>query len=427
MSKIHIRNGHLIDPLNQRDRQGDIFIAAGKIIAIDKAPDGFVANHEVDASGCWVFPGLIDLRARLREPGQEHKGTIASESHAATSAGITTICMPPDTLPIIDTPAVVELIHRRAEAAGQAKVVTLGALTVGLKGEHLSEMVQLQQAGCVGMTNLHYPILESQIMRRAMEYAASNGITVFINAEDEKLAGSGYAHEGQVSTRLGLKGIPETAETLAVSRKLMLIEQTGVRAHFCQLSTARAVQMIKRAQYDGLRVTADVSAHQLHLTEMDIGFFDSNCHVLPPLRTQRDRDGLRLGLQEDTLSAICSDHQPHDRDAKLAPFGETEPGISALETLLPLSLRLVEEGVLTRSDAIARLTCQPASVLNLPVGSLKPGHAADICIFDPAQRWHLSEDEMVSQGHNTPFIGWEFNGRVRQTLVDGKIIFSRQA
>ena len=425
MSRIHIRNGHLIDPANQRDRIGDVFIAAGKIVAIDKAPDGFVANHEIDASGCWVFPGLVDLRARLREPGQEHKGTIASETRAAASAGITTLCIPPDTQPIIDTPAVVELIHRRAEAAGQAKVVTLGALTVGLTGEHLSEMVQLKQAGCVGMTNLDHPINESQIMRRAMEYAASNNITVFINAEDEDLAGSGYAHEGQISTRLGLKGIPETAEALAVSRKLMLIEQTGVRAHFCQLSSARAVQMIKRAQYDGLLVTADVSAHQLHLTEMDIGYFDSNCHVLPPLRTQRDRDGLRAGLQEDTISAICSDHQPHDRDAKLAPFGETEPGISALETLLPLSLRLVEEGVLTRSDVIARLTCQPASILNIPAGSLNLGHAADICIFDPAQRWSLSEDDMLSQGHNTPFIGWEFNGRVRQTLVDGKIIFNR--
>lgn len=425
MSKIHIRNGHIIDPANKRDSVGDIYIAAGKIIALDKAPDGFTANHDIDASGCWVMPGLVDLCARLREPGQENKGTIASETRAAASAGITTLCIPPDTQPIIDTPAVVELIHRRAEAAGQSKVVTLGALTVGLAGEHLSEMVQLQQAGCVGMTNLDHPIPESQVLRRAMEYAASNGITVFLNAEDEDLAGDGCAHEGAVSTRLGLKGIPETAETLAVSRKLMLIEQTGVRAHFCQLSSARAVQMIKRAQHDGLPVTADVSAHQLHLTEMDIGFFDSNCHVLPPLRTQRDRDGLRLGLQEGTVSVICSDHQPHDRDAKLAPFGETEPGISALETLLPLSLRLVEEGVLNRSDAIARLTCQPASVLNLPLGSLSIDHAADICIFDPTQRWTLDESQMLSHGHNTPFNGWEFHGRVRQTLVDGKIIFSR--
>ena len=425
MSKIHIRNGHIIDPANNRDSIGDIFIAAGKIVALDNAPEGFTANHEIDATGCWVFPGLVDLRARLREPGNENKSTIASETRAAASAGITTLCIPPDTQPIIDTPAVVELIHRRAEAAGQSKVVTLGALTVGLAGGHLSEMVQLKQAGCVGMTNLDHTIPESQVMRRAMEYAASNGITVFINAEDEDLANNGCAHEGAVSTRLGLKGIPETAETLAVSRKLMLIEQTGVRAHFCQLSSARAVQMIKRAQYDGLKVTADVSAHQLHLTEMDIGFFDSNCHVLPPLRTQRDRDGLRVGLQENTVSVICSDHQPHDRDAKLAPFGETEPGISALETLLPLTLRLVEEGILNRSEAIARLTSQPASVLNLPIGNLSVDNTADICIFDPAQCWTLDENQMLSRGHNTPFNGWEFNGRVRQTLVDGKIIFSR--
>jgi dihydroorotase len=423
MSRIVIRNGHIIDPASQRDSVGDLYIAAGKIVAIDSTPDGFTANHEIDASGCWVMPGLIDLRARLREPGQEHKGTIASETKAAVSAGVTTVCMPPDTQPIIDTPAVVELIHRRAEAAGQAKVVTLGALTVGLLGEHLSEMVQLRQAGCVGMTNLDHPIHESRITRRAMEYAASSDITVFINAEDDDLAGNGCAHEGQVSTRLGLAGIPEAAETLAVSRKLMLIEQTGVRAHFSQLSTARAVQMIKRAQYDGLPVTADVSAHQLHLTEMDIGYFDSNCHVHPPLRTQRDRDGLRQGLRESTISVICSDHQPHDRDAKLAPFGETEPGISAIETLLPLSLRLVDEGILSRNDAIARLTCQPASILKLEAGSLALGQAADICIFDPAQRWTLSEADMLSQGHNTPFIGWEFHGRVRQTLINGRLVY----
>lgn len=424
MSKIHIRNGHIIDPANQRDSLGDIFIAAGKIVSIDHAPGGFTANHEIDAQGCWVFPGIVDLCARLREPGQEQKATIASETHAAARAGITTLCIPPDTHPIIDTPAVVELIHRRAEIAGQSKVVTLGALTVGLAGEHLSEMVQLKQAGCVGMTNLDHSIDESRIIRRAMEYAASNGITVFINAEDEDLAGNGCAHEGRVSTRLGLAGIPETAETLAVSRKLMLIEQTGVRAHFSQLSSARAVQMIKRAQYDGLPVTADVSAHQLHLTEMDIGFFDSNCHVHPPLRTQRDRDGLRQGLKEGTVSVICSDHQPHDRDAKLAPFGETEPGISSLETLLPLSLRLIEEGVMDRTEIIARLTCQPAAVLNIEAGSLSIGNAADICIFDPSQHWTLNENEIQSRGHNTPFIGWEFNGRVRHTLIDGKIIFS---
>ena len=425
MSKILIRNGHIIDPANQRDSVGDIYIAAGKIVALDHAPDGFTPNHEIDATRCWVIPGIVDLCAHLREPGQEYKGTIASETKAAASAGITTLCMPPDTQPIIDTPAVVELIHQRAEAAGQSRVVTLGALTVGLAGEHLSEMVQLKQAGCVGMTNLDHPINESKVIRRAMEYAASNDITLFVNAEDDDLAGDGCAHEGLVSTRLGLAGIPETAETLAVSRKLMLIEQTGVRAHFSQLSSARAVQMIKRAQHDGLPVTADVSAHQLHLTEMDIGYFDSNCHVLPPLRTQRDRDGLRKGLEEGTISVICSDHQPHDRDAKLAPFGETEPGISALETLLPLSLRLVEDDILNRSNVIAQLTSNPAAILNLKAGSLSVGHAADVCIYDPEQRWTLSESEMLSQGHNTPFIGWEFHGRIRHTLVDGKIIFSR--
>jgi len=422
---IHIRNGHLIDPANQVDKKVDLFIEHGKVAAIGKAPAGFKAEQLIDASDRLVIPGIIDLQARLREPGLEYKATIKSETRAAAASGITTLCLPPDTNPIIDTPAVIELIHRRNEAAACAEIVTLGALTKGLAGDEISEMYELKRAGCVGVSNARAPIANTLVIRRAMEYAANFGLTIFLNAEDHSLSHKGCAHEGAISTRLGLPSIPEAAETMAVARLLMLVEQTGVRAHFCQLSTAKAVQMIHRAQYDGLAVTADVTAHHLYLTEMDIGYFDSNCHVMPPLRSQRDKAGLRQGLVEGTLNAICSDHQPHELDAKLAPFCESEAGISGLDTLLPLALRLADELDLKRSDVIARLTQYPAQILGLKTGQLAVGRQADICIFDPQQHWTVNHDNLVSQGKNSPFLGWEMKGRVSHTLLAGQVVFQR--
>ena len=422
---IKISNGLIIDPANNIEAKHDIYISEGRIAAVGKQPDGFTVDEIIDASNCHVIPGIVDLRARLREPGLENKGTIASETHAAAASGITTICIPPDTTPVIDTTSVVELIHQRANKAGFSKVVTLAALTAGLKGEQLSEMAMLKKYGnCVGVSNALSPVTSNLVMRRAMEYAASCGLTIFLHAEDQGLAGNGCAHEGAISTRLGLPGIPETAETNAISRDLLLVEQTGVHAHFCHLSSARAVQMIARAQYDGLPVTADVTAHHLHLTEMDIGFFDSNCHVRPPLRTQRDREALVEALATGNLNAICSDHEPHDADAKLAPFGETESGISSLETLLPLALRLTDE--LSLSDVIDRLTHQPAKILGIDAGTLSVGEKADICIYNPDANWILSSNEMISSGRNTAFEGWEFKGRVTHTLLDGKTVFNHQ-
>ena len=420
---IKISNGLVIDPANNIEAKHNIYISEGRIAAIGKQPDGFTVDETIDASGCHVIPGIVDLRARLREPGLENKGTIASETRAAAASGITTLCIPPDTIPVIDTTAVVELIHQRAAEAGYAKIVTLAALTAGLKGEQLSEMALLKSQGnCVGVSNALSPVTSNLVMRRAMEYAASCGLTVFLHAEDEGLAGNGCAHEGAISTRLGLPGIPETAETNAISRDLLLVEQTGVRAHFCHISSARAVQMIARAQYDGLPVTADVTAHHLHLTEMDIGFFDSNCHVRPPLRTQRDREALVDALATGNLNAICSDHEPHDADAKLAPFGETEAGISSLETLLPLALRLTDD--LSLSDVINRLTAQPAKILGIDAGTLSLGEKADICIYNPNTNWIMKTEDMLSAGHNTPFEGWEFKGKVVRTLLNGKTVFS---
>ncbi len=424
MKRVHIQGGHLVDPANGIDAPRDLFIAEGRVVAVGEAPAGFAADHRIDARGLTVVPGLVDLQARLREPGQEHKATIASESAAAAAGGITTLCVPPDTEPVIDTPAVVELIHQRAEAAGRAHIVPLGALTRALEGQQLSEMAELQRVGCVGMSNARRPVSNTLVLRRALEYAASHGITVFLQPCDAHLASEGCAHEGSISARLGLPGIPASAETVAVAQILMLIEQTGTRVHFGQLSTARAASMIARARYDGLPISADVAAHHLHLTDMDIGYFNSNCHVEPPLRSERDRDGLRAALARGTLDAICSDHQPHDADAKLAPFCDTEPGISALETFLPLALRLVTDGVLALPDLVARLTCQPADILGIDAGRLGVGDRADVCIFDAGDHWRVTGEALVSRGRNTPFEGWDLQGRVTHTLLDGRLVYS---
>ncbi len=421
---IRIAGGRLIDPGNDIDDLLDIYIADGRVVAVDQPPDGFSADIELDATSLYVIPGLIDLSARLGEPGKEFKATIDSECRAAAAGGITTLCCPPDTDPVIDTPAVIELIRHRARQAGAARVVSLGALTRGLDGEHLSEMAALQRAGCVGVSNALKPLASTYIERRAFEYAATFDLTVFLHADDAALSANGCMHEGHMSTRLGLPGIPEAAETVAVARDLALIQQTGVRAHFCHLTTQQAVRMVARARFDGVPVTAGVAMPNLYLTELDTVDFGADYHFIPPLRTQEDRDSLRKGLQNGTLSALCSDHQPHEADAKLAPFPATEPGASGLDSLLSLTLKLVEENHLLLTDAIARVTSGPASILNIPYGELSVGRAADICILDPNATWQLDETRMHSQGRNTPFRGWEMPGRVRYTLRNGQIIFS---
>ena len=424
MNRLIIQNGRLIDPANQLDTVADLYIAGNRIISIDAEPDGFNADARIDASGHWVIPGIVDLSARLREPGLEHKASIASETLAASAAGITTLCIPPDTDPVIDEPAVVELIHRQVALAGRANVVTLGALTAGLQGELLSEMAALKNAGCIGVANGRQPVQNSLILRRAFEYAATQDMTVFIEADDAALSDRGCAHEGAIATRLGLPPIPYAAETAAIAHSLELIAETGVRSHFCRLSCSRSVEMINHAKANGLKVTADVAAHQLHLTEMDINSFNTNCHVLPPLRTQRDMDALRQGVSIGILSAICSDHQPHEIDAKLAPFPATEAGMSTLETLLPLTLRLVEDGHLDLNTAISKLSYEPANILGIKRGTLGIDQVADICIIDPEQEWKLEADQILSRGKNTPFIGWSFKGKVVNTLVNGNLVYS---
>ena len=421
---LHLKGGRVIDPANKVDGLLDVYIADGRIASLGDAPEGFGSAREIDAGGCIVCPGLVDMCARVREPGQEHKATIATESVAAAAGGITTLCCPPDTNPVVETPADIELIRLRAEKTGKTRIVTLGALTHGLDGERLSEMAALKNAGCVGVSNALRPLANTLVQRRALEYAATFGLTVFLHPNDHWLSANGCAHEGQVATRLGLPGIPEAAETAAVARDLTLIEQTGIRAHFSHLTTARAVHMVARAQFDGLPVTADVALPYLYLTEVDISDFDSHCHVIPPLRTTQDRLHLREALKRGTLSAISSDHQPHEADAKLRSFPSTEPGISGLDTLLPMSLRLVEAHVIELDELIHRLTAGPAGILGLPFGTLSIGASADVCIFDPDLVWQLNTDTMRSNGHNTPFMGWEMKGRVIHTLLAGNLVHS---
>ncbi|MDR2876636.1 MAG: dihydroorotase [Chromatiales bacterium] len=423
--RIHIRQGRLVDPGNEIDDIRDVYVADGVIVGVGTAPEGFHAESTIDARGRVVCPGLIDLRAHLREPGEEHKATIASETAAAARGGITSVCCTPNTRPVIDTPAVAGLIRRRARSAGMARVIPIGAFTQALDGEHLSEMAALKQAGCLGVSNGFRPMRDLTVMSRAMEYAATFDITVFVNPQDHALANNGCAHLGAVATRLGLAGVPAAAETVAVAALLALVDQIGVRVHFSLLSTTRAAQMIARARHEGLPVSADVSAHHLHLTENDVLDFDSLCHVRPPLRTLRDREGLRQWLARGAISAICSDHQPHEADAKLRPFTQTEPGISGLETLLPLSLRLVDEGVLTMTEAIARLSWHPARILGVQAGKLSVGMPADVCVFDPESHWVPGRHTLRSRGHNTPFLGWEMKGEVTHTLLEGRIVYER--
>jgi len=423
MSRISILGGRLIDPASNTDAQLDLHIEGELIVAIGEPPAGFVADQTIDASGQVVIPGLVDIAASLREPGYTAKGTLETETLAAAKGGITTLVCTPDTDPVIDTPADIEFIHRMARKLAQARVLTAAALTQNLEGKQLSSVAALKAAGCVALSNARRPLANTLVERRSLEYAATFDMTVFLRPEDRHLHAGGCAHEGAVATRLGLPGIPTAAETVAVARDLALAEHTGARIHFRALSAGPSARMLREAQAAKLPVSADVAAHQLHLTEMDVEGFDARCHVAPPLRTLADRDALRRAVADGSIAAICSDHQPHEPDAKDAPFPDAEPGISGLETLLALTLRLVDEGVLPLSDAIARITCGPADLLGLPYGRLATGLPGDVCIYDPQAHWTLHGEQMLSEGRNTPFEGWEFNGRITHTLFNGKPVY----
>ena len=420
--KIHIKNGHLIDPKNGIDSKKDLFIAAGKIIAVGESPEGFIANQIIDANNLIVIPGLVDLSARLREPGFEHKATLESEMQAAVAGGITSLACPPDTDPVLDEPGLVEMLKHRAKQLNLAHVYPLGALTHQLNGQEITEMCELTEAGCVGFSQADSAIKDTQVLWRAMQYAATFGFTVWLRPEEPYLAKDGVAHDGEVAARLGLKGIPTASETLAIASILRIAKETGAKVHLCRLSTSEGVEMVRTAKKAGQQVTCDVSANHLHLTDFDIGYFDANTHLKPPVRSQRDKTALTNGLTDGTIDAICSDHTPVDDDAKLYPFAEAEAGATGLELLLPLTLKWAEDNKLKLSDAIKHVTQGPAKILGVEAGDLSVNASADICVFDPKQYWKIERKALLSQGKNTPFLGLELAGKVKYTLVNGHVV-----
>lgn len=423
--KIAIRGGRVIDPLNYRDEVTDVWIDGSRISAVGKRPSGFEPARLIDATGHLVCPGLIELSARLREPGSEHKATIASELEAAAASGFTTVCCTPDTDPAIDTPAVVELINQRARHVRGARVRCIGALTRGLNGDVLAEMQALKAIGCVGVSNGGRALRDTAVVKNALAYAATLDLLVFLNAEDPWLADEGVMHEGAASTRAGLAGIATAAELIGLSRDLLLVEQSGARAHFNTLSSAQSVVHLRAARRRGLNVSADVGIAHLHLCDDDIANYDADYHVRPPLRGKADRRGLVRALEHGQIEALSCHHEPHDADAKAAPFATSEAGISGLDTLVPLMLDLVNRGRLSIDRAIHAAAVAPAQILGLDSGSIAAGATADLCIIDPDAEWQVDEQSLKSAGKNTPFMGKTMRGRVDQTVVGGRLVFDR--
>lgn len=430
--RLHIKNGRVVDPANGIDAPKDVCIAAGKVIAVTEpgeVPSNFSSNRVIDASGLIVAPGLVDLSARLREPGYEYKATLESETEAALHGGVTSLICPPDTDPVLDEPGLVEMLKHRAKNLNKAHVYPLGALTVGLKGECLTEMAELTESGCVGFSQAGEPLTDTTVMMRAMQYAKTYDYSVWLRPQDSFLS-RGIAHSGPVATRLGLPGVPVIAETIALHTIFELMRHTGARVHLCRMSSAAGLELVRQAKQEGLPVTCDVSAHHIHLTDESIGFFDSNARMMPPLRSDRDRDAIAKALLDGTVDAICSDHTPVDDEEKLLPFGEATPGATGLELLLSLALKWADEYVKPSKQriprAIALVTSEAARIAGLRCGQLLPGSVADICLFDPEVRWKPDAASLASQGKHTPFIGKELKGRVSTTIVSGRVAFERK-
>jgi len=416
---LHIKNARVVDPASGRDAVGDVHVADGKIV------DGLreKADRVIDAKGLVAAPGFIDLSARLREPGQEYKATLESEMAAAVAGGVTSLACPPDTDPPLDEPGLVDMLRRRAKSLTRARVYPIGALTLKLQGEALTEMGQLADAGCVAFSQANAPLPNTQVLWRALQYAATFGYPVWLRAEDVWLAKGGVAHDGEVATRLGLPAIPAFAETIALGTLLELVRSTGARVHVCRLSTAGAVEMMRQAKAQKLPVTCDVAIHHVHLCDMDLGYFDSHCRLDPPLRAQRDRDALARGLADGAIDCMCSDHTPVDEDGKQLPFAEAEPGATGLELLLPLTLKWGAAQKLDLGATLARITSEPARILGVASGRLAAGAPGDIVVFDPKATLRIGPETLKSQGKNTPFLGYELAGRVRYTVVAGNVVY----
>ncbi|WP_250499877.1 dihydroorotase [Caballeronia sp. GAWG1-5s-s] len=421
--KIQIQGGTIIDPAAGTETRNDVFIAAGRIVAIGEAPADFSAAKIIDANGLHIAPGFVDLSARLREPGFEHKATLESEMAAAMAGGVTSLVCPPDTDPTLDEPGLVEMLKFRAQKLHQAHVYPLGALTVGLKGESITEMVELTEAGCIGFSQADNPIVDTRTLLRALQYATTYGYTVWLRPQDAFMAKGGVAASGAVASRLGLSGVPVSAETIALHTIFELMRVTGARVHLSHVSSAAGVALVRAAKAEGLAVTCDITINHVHLTDVDIGYFDSQFRLDPPLRQQRDREAIRSGLDDGTIDAICSDHTPLDDDEKLLPFAEATPGATGLELLLSLTVKWAREANLPLAKALARITSAPADVLKLPAGRIAVGALADLCVFDAGASWRVDPRKLKSQGRNSPFLGYELPARVRATIVGGHLAY----
>ena len=427
--KTLIQHGRIIDPASGLDTTGPIAIATGRIIAVGRDLPDFTPDRVINASGCIVLPGLVDLCARLREPGYEHEGMMESEMAAAAAGGITSLVCPPDTDPVLDEPGLVQMLKFRAKKNHQARLFPLGALTRGLQGEVLTEMVELTAAGCIGFGQAEVPLGNTQVLQRALQYAATFDYPVWLRPQELYL-GKGVAASGALATRMGLGGVPVAAETIALHTIFELLKTTGARVHLCRISSAAGIALVRQAKKDGLRVSCDVSINSLHLTDIDIGYFDSRARLTPPLRQQRDRDALRAALADGTIDALVSDHTPVEADAKALPFAEAEPGATGLELLLSLALKWSEDDNVPLHRALATVTSAPAAVLGTSLGTLQAsvgqlvvGGVADVCVFDPTARWTVAADTLRSQGKHTPFSGYELPGRVRCAVVAGHVAF----
>ncbi len=426
---VLIKGGRVVDPHSGFDAVADVAIGGASVLQVGGVPQGFEPELTLDASGCLVLPGLVDLAVRLREPGNEHARMLESEMNAAMAGGVTSLVCQPDTDPVLDEPGLVEMLRFRAEKLRQARVYPLGALTRGLKGEALTEMLQLTDAGCVAFSQAEIAIANTQVLQRALQYASTFGFAVWLRPQDAYL-GQGVAASGPLATRMGLSGVPVAAETIAMHTLFELMRSTGARVHLCRISSAAGVELVRQAKTQGLALSCDVSVNSLHLIDHDIGYFDSSARLNPPLRQQRDRDALRAGLLDGTIDALVSDHTPVDDDAKMVPFADSEPGATGLELLMSLAYKwhLDDGGPLSRAvDVVSK---GPAQVLGASLGSrkdrtgqLKVGGLADICVFDPKAAWVVRPQSLVSQGNFTPFSGYELPGRVRYTLVGGRVAF----
>lgn len=427
--KVLIKNGRLLDPATGRDELGDVAIAAGRIVSLGKVSPDFHANRSIDASGLIVAPGLVDLAARLREPGHEHEGMLESEMAAAVAGGVTSLVCPPDTDPPLDEPGLVEMLKFRARNLNQSHLYPLGALTRNLAGEVLTEMAELTEAGCVGFSQADVALADTMVMQRALLYASTFGYSVWLRPQDFHL-GKGVAASGALATRLGLSGVPVIAETIALHTIFELMRVTGARVHLCRLSSAAGIALVRAAKAEGLPVTCDVSVNQLHLTDMDIGYFNAAMRLTPPLRQQRDRDAIRAALADGTVDALVSDHTPVDEDMKNLPFAEAEPGATGLELLLSLALKWGEEQGVGLGKTLAAVTSEPVRVLGDALGSLASsagrlveGGVADLCLFNVSERWTVQPSALKSQGKHSPFAGYELPGRVKYTLVAGHLAY----